>query len=83
MKLVEISHKQLHKHPESELPEVLESILVTLQLHGPMPVQELVEKSPQFRWVEVLKAVSQLWGEGKLELEHDKGELKVWPFEYF
>ena len=78
MELVKSSIQSLKNVPDSEVLVVHEKILTTLQLYGPMPVQELVEKNPQFRWVEVLRAVSRLWGEGKLEVEHYKGQLKIW-----
>ena len=57
---------------------VHEELLSTLQLYGPMSIEDLVEKLPQFRWVEVLRAVSQLWGLRKVELEQHLGQLKVW-----
>ena len=78
MKLAELSKRQQYKAQDFEVSGVHENILMTLHMYGPMPIQELVEKNPQSRWVDVLRAVSQLWGEGKLELEHYKGQLKIW-----
>jgi len=61
----------------SEGSAVHEKVLWSLQLDGPMPVEKLVERNPHFRWVEVLRAVSHLWGEGLLELEQCQGQLMV------
>ena len=57
--------------------ELQAKILTILQMNGALPVEELVAHLPQFRWVEVLKAVSWLWGEEKLELEQSDGRIVV------
>ncbi|GJL55301.1 MAG: hypothetical protein NPIRA02_24330 [Nitrospirales bacterium] len=61
----------------SEVSEIHAKVLRALELYGPMPVEVLVEKTPLFRWVDVLRAVSQLWGDGRLELEYYQGQLMI------
>ena len=58
-----------------------EGLLITLKLSGPLSVEELVDQLPQFRWVDVLKGISWLWGSGRLELGQNSGRLKLWSLE--
>ena len=62
----------------SEVLAIHETLLSTLQVCGPMSVEALVERLPQFQWAEVLRAVSQLWGDDKIQLEQYMGQLKIW-----
>ncbi|WP_447970972.1 hypothetical protein [Nitrospira sp. M1] len=77
MELLQTPPRSFVDSPGSEVLEIHEKVLRTLQLHGPMPVEVLVEKIPLFRWVDVLRAVSQLWGEERLELEQYQGQLMI------
>ena len=63
--------------PGPEARRVQEELLMTLNLYGPLSVEELVEQLPQFRWVEVLRSVSQLWGSEQIELEQYMDQLKI------
>ena len=71
------------KEPSQMLPvsrpaTVHDEVLTTLQLHAPLTVEELVRALPQFRWIDVLQVVSELWGEGRLTIADHGGCVKVW-----
>ncbi|GJL62456.1 MAG: hypothetical protein NPIRA04_11100 [Nitrospirales bacterium] len=77
MELLIAQQEPFEKASDSEDSTIHAKVLRSLQLYGPMPVEELVVKTPHFRWMDVLRAVSQLWGEGRLELEQYQGQLMI------
>ncbi|WP_454062797.1 hypothetical protein [Candidatus Nitrospira salsa] len=77
MELLMAQQEPFEKASDPEDSTIHEKVLRSLQLYGPMPVEELVEKTPHFRWMDVLRVVSQLWGEGRLELEQYQGQLMI------
>ncbi len=77
MKSVVFSQRQDMNVPDATVLAVYAELLLTLKLSGPVTVEDLVRKLPQFRWEEVLRALSWLWGGGKIEIEYEKGQLKV------
>ncbi|MCA9471487.1 MAG: hypothetical protein MRJ96_01105 [Nitrospirales bacterium] len=66
--------------PNEREAELQDSILSILHVNGSMSVEELVAQLPHCRWVEVLKAVSWLWGEEKLELEQAEYGIMIRSF---
>lgn len=77
MELLLAPQEPFEKASDSQSSAIHEHVLRLIQLYGPMPVENLVEKTPDFRWVDVLRAVSQFWGEGRLELEQYQGQLMI------
>ncbi len=79
MKFSQCTHNEELFDPTLEF--LHEELLTTLKLSGPLPVEELVTQLSKFRWVDVLKGISWLWGKGQLELGQDSGRLKLWSLE--
>ena len=75
---VSVQTAECHETPDYSPTNVRESVLALLVDYSPITVEELVERLPQFRWVQVLQAISQLWGEGKIELEGYQDRLEIW-----
>ncbi len=67
----------LLKSPTQQLAEVAEAVLFLLHTRHSLTIEELVNHLPDFRWGDVLKAVSKLWGESVLELDDQQGQLRI------
>ena len=74
------------QHAVRELPHYLvdylrDEVLTTLQGCAFMTVDELLQKMPQFRWMDIFSVIGKLRQEGRLGLQEKEGRIRIFPLD--